>query len=67
MSMKGVRRLNFSEWGRPKREMGEISEVMMEGGMPSAQYYPIHPNAFLSAAELEALARGLSTIVGNSQ
>jgi hypothetical protein len=64
---EGRRRLNFSEWGRPIREVNEIGEVVMEGEMPPVQYYPTHPNARLSAAEQEALARGLVATILKSQ
>ena len=64
---EGRSRLNFSEWGRPMEEVDEIGEVVMEGEMPPAQYYPTHPEARLSAAERQALARGLFTTVSSSQ
>jgi len=60
---EGRRRLNFSEWGRQEVEVDEIGEVVMEGEMPPAKYFPTHPEARLSAVEREALARGLTATV----
>lgn len=60
---EGRKRLNFSEWGRQEAEVDEIGEVVMEGEMPPAKYFPTHPEAQLSAAEREALARGLAITV----
>ena len=56
---EGRSRLNFSEWGQQELEVDEIGEIVLEGEMPPAQYLPMHPEARLSAAEREALARGL--------
>jgi Haem-binding domain len=64
---EGRRRLNFSEWGRPIRRINEIGEVVTEGRMPPVQYYPTHPSARLSAAEREALAKGLIATISQSK
>ena len=64
---EGRSRLNFSEWGRQRGELDEVGEIVMEGEMPPSQYFPTHPDARLSAAEREPLARGLFATVSRSQ
>lgn len=57
------RELNFSEWSekasRGGRMAEEAGEVIREGEMPPAQYLLMHPEADLTAAEKELLAKGL--------
>jgi mono/diheme cytochrome c family protein len=64
-TLEGRSRLNFSAWGQQEVEVDEIGEVVMEGEMPPAKYLPTHPAARLSAAEREALARGLAATTAN--
>ncbi len=58
---EGREHLNFSEWGsNPKHERSdELIEPVMEGEMPMPIYLLTHPEARLTAAETEALIRGL--------
>jgi mono/diheme cytochrome c family protein len=57
--MTGRSRLNFSEWNRPQRGVGEIVSVIQEGEMPPAIYLPMHPSARLTNAEKQQLITGL--------
>lgn len=61
---EGRRELNFSEWSRGQQEKGEIVEIVRKGEMPPVYYYAMRPKARLSAAEKEALVRGLAATVG---
>jgi mono/diheme cytochrome c family protein len=68
--------MNLSEWGagpviRSERERGlrqadaqDISNVILDGVMPPAQYLILHPNADLSQAEREQLAKGFQIMLG---
>lgn len=52
--------LNFSEWAtynpkRMKRKLEEIKEEVEEGAMPLPSYLPLHPDAKLSPADVQAL------------
>ncbi len=57
---EGRATLNFSDWSASSRH-GErdAAEAVREGEMPPSYYVMMHPNASLTAAEKEALARGL--------
>jgi mono/diheme cytochrome c family protein len=57
--MVGRSRLDFSEWNRPQRGAGEITEIVQEGEMPPAIYLPMHPSARLTDAEKQQLITGL--------
>jgi len=57
--------LNFSDWVH-SGEVDELSEVVREGQMPPAQYFPMHPNAKLTDAERAALADGLAATASQS-
>lgn len=52
--------MNFSEWDRAYHEADEAAEAVTEGEMPPGSYLVMHPEARLSAAERDALARGLT-------
>jgi hypothetical protein len=58
-TMNGRSRLNFSEWNRPQRGVGEITGIIQEGEMPPAVYLPMHPSAQLTDAEKQQLITGL--------
>jgi hypothetical protein len=58
--MRGRKELNFSEWDRPQREAREAAGTVRKGSMPPWYY----PWARLTAAERQALARGLEATVG---
>jgi hypothetical protein len=53
--VRGRKELNFSEWDRPQREARESAGTVRKGSMPPWYY----PWAKLTAAEQEALIRGL--------
>lgn len=58
----GRRHLNFSEWAtyepkRMKRKLEEIKEEVEDGAMPLKSYLPLHPNAKLSAEDIQTLSR----------
>ena len=55
----GRENLNFSEWNRPQ-ESGDVVDAIRSGSMPPWYYTVMHPKARLSAAEKEALIRGLA-------
>lgn len=59
---EGRRVLNFSEWSRGNQEADEASETVREGEMPPRSYLLLHPEARLTDAERELLARGLDTL-----
>lgn len=50
--------LNFSEWNRGNSEADEAAEAVREGEMPPRSYLLLHPEARLTDAEREQLARG---------
>ena len=56
---EGRRELNFSEWTRSYREADEAAETVRSGEMPPRSYLMTHPEAQLTDAEREQLARGL--------
>lgn len=56
---EGRRVLNFSEWNLGRSEADEAAEVVREGEMPPRSYVLLHPEARLTDAEREQLARGL--------
>jgi hypothetical protein len=57
---EGRRAVNFSEWNRPQREAHESAKTLREGEMPPWVYTIRSSSARLSAAEKDALARGLA-------
>ena len=57
---EGRRRLNFSEWNRPRRERERMGGIVAEGEMPPWYYILLHPTANLSDAETQQLANGLN-------
>jgi mono/diheme cytochrome c family protein len=61
---EGRRKLNFSEWDRPQKEARESAKAVRKGEMPPWYYTPVHPDARLTAAETQALVRGLETTLG---
>ena len=62
---EGRRRLNFSEWNRPRFRSGEMGRIVLEGRMPPSFYLPLHPSARLSASEKLLLINGLTATLGN--
>jgi heme-binding protein len=61
---EGRRKLNFSEWGRPRKEARESAKAVQKGEMPPWYYIPLHPDARLTAAETRALVTGLQATLG---
>jgi mono/diheme cytochrome c family protein len=59
---EGRRALNFSEWDRPQKEARESAKTIREGEMPPWYY----PSPQLSAADREALIRGLDATLGGT-
>ena len=64
-TVEGRQKLNFSEWDRPQREADEATKSVRKGEMPPASYGIIHPEARLTAAEKDALIRGLQATFGD--
>jgi hypothetical protein len=56
--------VNFSEWPPRRLEREELAEVVYEGEMPPPYYSIMHPNAQLTDAQKQTLARGLQQIAG---
>jgi hypothetical protein len=52
-------KLNFSEWDLPQREALAAVEQIEQGNMPLPIYLPLHPEAWLSAEEKQALIQGI--------
>lgn len=65
--LEGRSKLNFSEWGRGEMEVDEIGELIQSGEMPPSYFVMLHPEAKLTAAEQEALIRGLMVTTGGSE
>jgi hypothetical protein len=63
---EGRHELNFSEWGR-NSEADEAAETVRSGEMPPKSYLLLHPEARLTDAEREQLARGLDALVETRQ
>lgn len=59
--------LNFSQWDRPQDHADDAAEEVEDGDMPLWRYLVVHPEARLSAAEREELARGLRATVGDGE
>lgn len=63
---EGRKELNFSDWNGTKEgeQAAKITKEVTEGGMPPLQYFPTHPEARLTAAEKDALVKGLAATAG---
>ena len=59
--------MNFSEWDLPQDDAEEAPEEVREKEMPLKVYLVMHPEARLSDAEREELARGLAATVGGEE
>lgn len=64
---EGRRELNFSEWGEASFEADEAAETVREGEMPPRSYLLLHPEARLTDAERDQLARGLDASLVSSR
>jgi mono/diheme cytochrome c family protein len=56
--------LNFSEWDRTYARTGYSGARTRDGMMPPYKYAVAHPEAQLTSAEREELARGLDATLG---
>ena len=61
---EGRKALNFSEWDRRQDEARESAKTVRKGEMPPWFYAAIQPHARLTAAEQDALVRGLEATLG---
>ena len=61
---EGRKVLNFSEWDRRQDEARESAKTVRKGEMPPWFYAAIRPDARLTAAEQDALVRGLEATLG---
>jgi Haem-binding domain len=52
---RGRHELNFSEWDRDAGEADDAVETLLEGSMPPTQYRFLHPDARLSAEDVDRL------------
>ena len=63
----GRSQFNFSEWNKPQDvSIGDIADSIRSGSMPPWFYTLLHSNAGLSAAEKDALVRGLQATLAGS-
>jgi hypothetical protein len=63
----GRSQFNFSEWDKPQDiSAGDLADSIRGGSMPPWFYTIIHPSAKLTAAEKDALMRGLSATLAKS-
>lgn len=60
---EGREQVNFSGWQRPQDEADEVADVVREREMPPLMYRLLHPEARITDAERERLARGLEATV----
>ena len=58
--------LNFTEWNKPQDGAGDAVEAISNGSMPPWFYEIQHPKSKLSAADQQALMRGLAATFRNS-
>ena len=58
--------LNFTEWNKPQDGAGDAIEAISSGSMPPWYYEIQHPKSKLSAADQQALMRGLGATFRNS-
>ena len=60
----GRKHLNFSEFNHPQRDADEAVEMVEKSIMPLKNYTWLHPEARLSDADRDALAKGLEATLG---
>jgi hypothetical protein len=58
--------LNFSDWNRGNSEADEAAKTVREREMPPRSYLLLHPEARLTDAERDLLARGLDASLMSS-
>jgi mono/diheme cytochrome c family protein len=59
--------VNFSEWDVPYALAEYCGSSTRDGNMPPKKYLMAHPEANLTAAETQELARGLDATIKNTQ
>ncbi len=64
---EGRQVLNFSDWNRGRSEADEAAEAVREREMPPRSYLLLHPEARLTEAERDQLARGLDASIGTEE
>ena len=64
---EGRSALNFSEFGKRFEDAHEAGETVRDRSMPPRSYLLFHPDARLSVAEREQLARGLDLSIGGGE
>jgi hypothetical protein len=62
----GRKVMNVSEWNRPQDLAHESGATVIRRDMPPRSYLMMHPEARLTDAETEELARGLDATFGTS-
>ena len=60
----GRSHLNFTEWNKPQRHAGHVTEEIKGGDMPPWFYLPMHPEAKFTDAEKTALMAGFGKMPG---
>jgi mono/diheme cytochrome c family protein len=63
---EGREHLNVSEWGRERQDGDEAAEMVRDEEMPPWFYLPLHPEARLTADEIEGFLAGLEATFGAS-
>jgi len=63
---EGREAVNYSEFDQPQDEADETIDVLLDGSMPPAYYtrFGLHPDANLTAAEVDALVTWLRQTPG---
>ena len=62
---EGRGHLNFSDWTQGNEDFDEVEKVMEQGQMPLWDYLLMHPEAKLTAEEMQALIAGLKVTFEN--
>jgi hypothetical protein len=67
---EGRHTLNFSDWANVQgdgAEAEELSDVVLDGEMPPANFLITHPEARLTMTEKQQLAQGLAVLGGSRE
>ena len=62
---EGRGHLNFSDWTQGNEDFDEVEKVMEQGQMPLWDYLLMHPEAKLTAEEMQAFVAGLKVTFEN--
>ena len=63
---QGRSRLNFTDWNAPQPAADNAARQVQRGAMPQSYYVALHPTANLTAAEKQALIKGLQASAGGN-